>query len=73
MVASSAGEVAMGALLKESVFGINVLSLAGFVVMGFGLTLRRMAQAGIPLALGLMSAGTVLVLLGFYADRLPDF
>jgi hypothetical protein len=63
----------MGALLKENVFGINVLSLLGFVVMGFGLTLRRMAQAGIPLSFGLMSAGTVLVLLGFYADRLPDF
>jgi hypothetical protein len=41
--------------------------------MGFGLTLRRMARAGVLLSLGLMSAGTVLVLLGLYADRLPDF
>jgi hypothetical protein len=63
----------MGALLKENLFGINVLSLVGFAVMGFGLTLRRMARAGLPLALGLMSAGTVLVLLGLYADRLPNF
>jgi hypothetical protein len=63
----------MGGLLKESVFGINILSLAGFVMMGLGLTLRRMARAGLPLSLGLMSAGTVLVLLGLYADRLPDF
>jgi hypothetical protein len=66
-------EKVMGALLKENVFGINILSLLGFAVMGFGLTLRRMARAGILLALGLMSAGTVLVLLGLYADHLPDF
>jgi hypothetical protein len=63
----------MGALLKESVFGMNVLSLAGFFVMGLGLTMRRMARAGPPLSLGLMAAGTVLVLLGLYADRLPNF
>jgi hypothetical protein len=70
---ASVEEQMMGALLRENVFGINVLSLAGFAVMGFGLTLRRMARAGILLSLGLMSAGTVLVLLGLYADRLPDF
>jgi hypothetical protein len=63
----------MGALLKENILGINILSLAGFVVMGFGLTLRRMARAGTPLCLGLMSVGTLLVLLGFYADHLPGF
>jgi hypothetical protein len=63
----------MGALLKESVFGINIMSLAGFVVMGLGLTLRRMAQAGTLFCIGLMAAGTVLVLLGLYADRLADF
>jgi hypothetical protein len=63
----------MEALLKESVFGVNILSLAGFLVMGLGLTLRRMARAGTLLCLGMMSAGTVLVLLGLYASRLPDF
>jgi hypothetical protein len=63
----------MGALLKANILGFNILSLVGFVVMGFGLTLRRMGQAGTPLCLGLMSAGTVLVVLGLYADRLPDF
>lgn len=63
----------MGALLKENVFGINILSLVGFAVMGFGLTLRRMARAGTLLAVGLMLAGTALVLLGLYADHLPDF
>ena len=63
----------MGALLRESVFGINILSLAGFVVMGFALTLRRMARAGAPLCFGLMSAGTVLVLLGLYAGHSANF
>jgi hypothetical protein len=63
----------MGALLRESVFGINILSLAGFIVMGLGLTLRRMARAGTLLAVGLMAAGTVLVLLGLYANRLSGF
>jgi hypothetical protein len=63
----------MGALLKESVFGMNVLSLVGFVVMGLGLSMHRMSRAGMPLCVGLMSAGTVLVLLGLYADRLPGF
>jgi hypothetical protein len=67
------GEEAMGGLLKESIFGINILSAAGFLVMGFGLTLRRMARAGAPVCFGLMTAGTVLVLLGLYADRLLSF
>jgi hypothetical protein len=63
----------MGTLLKESVFGMNILSIVGFVVMGLGLTMRRMARAGLPLCLGLMSVGTVLVLLGLFADRMPGF
>jgi hypothetical protein len=63
----------MGALLRESVFGMNILSVVGFIVMGLGLTLRRMARAGTLLAVGLMAAGTVLVLLGLYANRLSGF
>jgi hypothetical protein len=69
----SAEEEVMGTLLQQSVFGMNILSLVGFLVMGLGLTLRRMAQAGTALVLALMSAGTVLVLLGLYANRLPNF
>jgi hypothetical protein len=68
-----AEEEIMGALIRESVFGINILIFAGFIVMGLGLTLRRMARAGTLLAVGLMSAGTVLVLLGLYAGHLPGF
>ncbi len=52
---------------KDIIFGMNILTLAGFVVMGLSLTLRRMAVAGGPLCIGLMCAGTVLVFLGLYA------
>ena len=46
---------------------MNLLTLAGFLVMGLTLTLNRMGQAGKGLSLGLMAAGTALVFLGLYA------
>ena len=48
---------------------MNILTLAGFVVMGITLTLNRMGQAGKPLSIGLMTAGTALVFVGLYAGR----
>jgi len=39
-------------LTKDILFGMNVFTLAGFVVMGISLTLRRMKNAGVPYALG---------------------
>jgi hypothetical protein len=54
-------------LTTDTLFGMNVLSLAGFAVMGLSLTLRRMARAGAPLCIGLMCVGTGLVFLGLYA------
>jgi len=54
-------------LIKDILFGMNILSLAGFLVMGLTLTLNRMAQAGKALSIGLMAAGTALVFLGLYA------
>jgi hypothetical protein len=51
----------------DILFGMNILSLAGFVVMGLSLTLRQMAQASAPLCIGLMCVGTALVFLGLYA------
>ena len=54
-------------LTKDILFGMNLLTLAGFVVMGLTLTLNRMGQAGKALSIGLMAAGTVLVFLGLYA------
>jgi len=54
-------------LTKDILFGMNVLTLAGFVVMGITLTLNRAGQAGKALSIGLMSAGTALVFIGLYA------
>jgi hypothetical protein len=55
-------------LTKDILFGLNILSLAGFVVMGLSLSLNRMGQIGAPLSFGLMGFGTVLVLFGLYAE-----
>jgi hypothetical protein len=54
-------------LTKDILYGMNILSLAGFVIMGLTLSLRRMANAGAPLCIGLMCVGTALVFLGLYA------
>jgi hypothetical protein len=54
-------------LTKDILFGMNILTLAGFVVMGITLTLNRMGQAGKALSIGLMTAGTALVFAGLYA------
>jgi hypothetical protein len=58
-------------LTKEILFGMHILTLAGFVVMGLTLTLNRMGQAGKGLSIGLMTAGTALVFLGLYAGGWP--
>jgi hypothetical protein len=52
---------------KDILFGMNILTLAGFAVMGITLTLNRMGQAGKALSIGLMTAGTALVFAGLYA------
>ena len=54
-------------LTKDIVFGMNVLSLAGFLVMGLSLTLHRTGNAGIPLSIGLICAGTALVFFGLFS------
>jgi hypothetical protein len=46
---------------------MNLLSLAGFLVMGLSLTLHRTGNAGIPLSIGLMCAGTALVFFGLFS------
>ena len=58
---------ARSVLTKDILFGMNILTRAGFVVMGLTLTLNRMGQAGKVLSISLMTAGTVLVFLGLYA------
>ena len=54
-------------LTKDILFGMNMLTLTGFAVMGITLTLTRAGQAGTALSLGLMAAGTALVFVGLYA------
>jgi hypothetical protein len=58
---------AKAVLTKDILFGMNILTLAGFVVMGLTLTLNRMGQTRKALSVGLMAAGTALVFLGLYA------
>lgn len=59
---------AVGRVLgKDILFGLNILSLAGFLVMGIGLTLNRQRKIGFPAAFALMGAGTGLLLVGLYA------
>jgi len=53
-------------LTKEILYGMNLLTLAGFVLMGVGLTLNRQGKVRTPVAFGLMGVGTVLVFLGLY-------
>ena len=53
-------------LTKDILFGMNILTLTGIVVMGLTLTLNRMGQAGKALSIGLMTAGTALVFVGLY-------
>jgi hypothetical protein len=36
-------------LTKDILFGMNVLTLAGFLMMGLSLTLHRTGNAGVPL------------------------
>jgi hypothetical protein len=54
-------------LTKDILFGFNLLTLAGFVVMGISLSLQRSGQIGVPLSVALMCAGTALVIFGLYA------
>ena len=54
-------------LTKDILFGMNVLTLAGFLVMGLSLTLHRTGNAGAPLSIGLMCAGTALVFYGLFS------
>jgi hypothetical protein len=58
-------------LTKDILFGMNILTLVGLIMTGFGLTLQRMAHAGLPLSVAVMGVGTVLVLVGLYTSGWP--
>ena len=51
---------------REVVFGLNLVSLGGFVVMAFAYYLTRSKQARPPIAFALMAIGTALVFAGLY-------
>ena len=53
-------------LTKEILFGMNLPTLAGFVVMAAGLNLSRRGRSRAAVAIALMGAGTALVFLGLY-------
>jgi hypothetical protein len=53
-------------LTQPIVSGLNLLSLAGFVLMGIGLTFVRQGKLRAPAAVALMGAGTALVFAGLY-------
>ena len=57
---------------KDILFGMNLLSLAGFLVMGLSLTLHRTGNAGIPLSIGLMCAGAALVFYGLFSAGMSN-
>lgn len=56
---------------KAVVFGMNILTLVGFLIMGMGLTLSRQKRIRAPLAFALMGVGTALIFLGFYVTPQP--
>jgi len=56
-------------LTKDILFGMNILTLAGFAVMGITVALSRSGQTGKALSIALMSAGTVLVFYGLYVGN----
>jgi hypothetical protein len=56
----------VGALTRQILFGLNLMSLVGFVLMGIGLNQSRQGRARAPIAFALMGIGTALVFLGLY-------
>ena len=53
-------------LTKDLLFGMNMLSLAGFAVMFIALNLTRRPDVAKIWSIALMSAGTALLLIGLY-------
>ena len=61
----------MGALTRDILFGLNLVTLVGFVLMGLGLTQSRQGRARAPAAFTLMGVGTALVFAGIYLGQHP--
>jgi hypothetical protein len=61
----------MDALAREVLFGLNLMTLIGFVLMGIGLNQSRQGRSRAAIAFTLMGVGTALVFGGFYLGQLP--
>jgi hypothetical protein len=59
----------MELLQKDVLFGLNILTVAGFVAMALGLNQSRRGRARAPLAFVLMGIGTALVIAGLYISQ----
>ena len=53
-------------LTHDFMFGMNLLSFAGFALMGVALAAQRQKRLGTPALFGLMTIGTLLLIAGFY-------
>ena len=58
-------------MLTTPFFGVNLMTLMGFIRVGLGLALRSMANAGFSICGGLMCARSAFVLLGRHAGGWP--
>ena len=56
----------MPMLTRDILFGLNLVSLGGFLVMAVAYYLTRTKQARAPIAFALMGVGTALVFAGLY-------
>jgi len=58
-------------LTKDILFGMNILTLAGFVVMGLSLSLNRTGQIGAPLSVASCARGRLWCFLGCMRGASP--
>jgi hypothetical protein len=61
----------MALLTRDFLFGMNILTLAGFLVMLLSLHLARTKQVRAVVAVAGMTVGTALVVFGLYATHVP--
>jgi hypothetical protein len=62
----------MAVLTRDLLFGMNLITLAGFLAMAVGLNQGRQGRARAPLAFALMGIGTALVFAGLYASHMSS-
>jgi hypothetical protein len=67
----TAGHGMTAMLIRGLFFGVNLLTLAGFALMGISLALNRQQRIRAPTAFALMGAGTGLLVLGLYLAPPP--